>query len=397
MALDNDAIQRLRADVPALQNQIYVNWGGGGASSRSTLREMDAFTKRELASGSFHPKIREETRAALERTRERCAQVIGADPSEVALVNNTTAGVNIAAAGLEWRAGDEALLTDLEHPGGYLPWLVWRERSGVGVRLFRTGANDQELLQNLESAITPNTRAVCVSHVAWLTGRRLPLEAISRICARSGALLVVDGAQSVGHIPVRVRESGADVYTISGQKWLMGPQGTGAVYVRRGAGEEVHLSAAGYRSAQNKSLETLSFTPQPGAMRHEIGTLHAPAFIGLGAAAAHFQSTGPASIASRALGLADRLLSLLRATKSVDVISPPGPAQSGLVSFRIPGVESQNAVDALVGEHKIILRAVETAPPAIRASIHYLNTEEEIDRIAEAASAMADAPRIRGG
>ncbi len=395
MPLDNNKIQRLRSDVPALANQIYVNWGGGGPSSKSILREMDKFTKRDLELGSFHPKIRNETTAAQKRTRESCAKLIGVEVSEIALTNNTTVGINIAAAGLAWNAGDEVLVSDLEHPSGYLPWLIWRKRNSIKVKLFKTGKNDQELLRNLEKAITPKTKVVCVSHISWLNGRRFPLEAIGQICVSADALFIVDGAQSVGHIPVKVKDTGVDVYTISGQKWLMGPDGTGAVYIRRGAGKKIHLSSASFRSAQKKRLKTLSFTPEPSAMRYEVGTLHTSGFLGFRTAVEHFKRTGPVSIEKRILALANRLLSQIRAIKNVDVITPEGEAQSGLISFRIENVESQNVVERLYRRHQIILRAVVTEPPAVRVSIHYLNTEEEMDSIANAIATIAAGRRKR--
>lgn len=389
MPLDQSKIKRLRSDFPALKNQIYVNWGGGGPSSKSILREMNKFTKRDLELGSFHPTIRNETTAALQRTRESCAKLIGADTSEIALTNNTTVGINIAAAGLTWGAGDEVLVSDLEHPGGYLPWLVWRKRYPIKVKLFKTGQNDDQLLRNLEKAITPKTRVVCVSHISWLNGRRLPLESIGQICVSAGALLIVDGAQSVGHIPVKVKDTGVDVYTISGQKWLMGPDGTGAVYIRRGAGKKIQLSSASFRSAQKKRLKTLSFTPEPSAMRYEVGTLNTTGFLGFRAAVEHFKRTGPVSIEKRILSLANRLTSQIRGLKNVEVITPEGEAQSGLVSFRIKNVEAQSVVDRLYRKHQIILRAVVTEPPAVRVSIHYLNTEEEMDSIANAIATIA--------
>ena len=389
MPLDINKIQRLRSDVPALKNQVYVNWGGGGPSSKSIIREMDKFTKRDMELGSFHPTVRNETTKALKRTRESCAKLIGADASEIALTNNTTVGINIAAAGLTWDTGDEVIVSDLEHPGGYLPWLVWRKRIPIKVKLFKTGHNDEQLLKNLEKAVTSKTRVVCVSHITWLNGRRLPLEAIGKICISAGALLIVDGAQSVGHIPVKIKDTGVDVYTISGQKWLMGPDGTGAVYISRGAGKKIQLSAASFRSAQKKSLKSLSFSPEPSAMRYEVGTLNTTGFIGFRAAVEHFRRTGPVSIEKRILALANRLLSQIRPIKNVEVITPEGEAQSGLVSFRIKNVESQNVVNRLYRKYQIILRAVVTEPPAVRVSIHYLNTDQEMDSIANAIDAIA--------
>lgn len=395
MPLDKNKIQRLRSDVPALKNQIYVNWGGGGPSSKSILHEMDKFTQRDLELGSFHPKIRSDTTKALTRTRESCAKLIGAATSEIALTSNTTVGINIAAAGLEWKDGDEVIVSDLEHPGGYLPWLVWRKRYPIKVKLFKTGQSDEQLLRNLEKSITQKTRVVCVSHISWLNGRRFPLEAIGRICVSAGVLLIVDGAQSIGHIPVKIKDAGVDVYTISGQKWLMGPDGTGAVYINHGAGKKIQLSSASFRSAQKKRLKTLSFTPELSAMRYEVGTLNTPGFIGLRTAVEQFKRTGPISIEKRILLLANRLLSQLRPLKNVEIITPEGEAQSGLVSFRVKNVEAQNVVDRLYRKHKIILRAVVTEPPAVRTSIHYLNTEDEMDSIANAISKVAESRKKR--
>jgi len=389
LALTPGEVRRLRAAIPALKSQIYVNWGGSGPSPASVLREVERVLRREAALGPFHPRVRSEAREALAALRASAARLLGAREEEVALVDNTTAGVNIAAAGLEWRTGDEAVVTDLEHPGGYLPWLLWRGRRRIRVRLLRTGGTDEELLGNLEALLGPRTRAVCVSHVGWLTGRRLPLRAIGRLCRRAGALLVVDGAQSVGQIPVDVREAGADVYTLSGQKWLMGPQGTGAVFVRRGLRSRLQGSAAGYRSARRKALPSLTFLPHRGAARFETATISPALFAGLGAAVGICQRMGPRAIERRIGRLAGRLLEILRTEEGVEVISPPGPAQSGLVAFRVRGMEAEAAVARLLKRHRVVLRSVDSEPPALRASVHYLNTEEEVERIGEGVIALA--------
>ncbi len=396
MALTQARIRRLRASIPALKGQIYVNWGGSGPSPAAVLCEVTGVLEREAALGPFHPRVREaaaETAAAL---RASAADLLGARPGEIALAGNTTGGVNVAAGGLEWKAGDEVIISDLEHPGGYLPWLLWRDRAGIRVRLLRTEGSDDELLTRLEAAMGPRTRAVSLSHIAWLTGRRLPVEEIGRLCRRAGALYVLDGAQSVGQIAVDVKRIRADVYTLSGQKWLMGPQGTGAVYVRRGLRKTVRETAAGYRTARRKRLETLTFEPHAEARRFEVATISPALFRGLGAAVEICRKSGPAAIEKRVLKLSDALLAALRECKGVEVLCPPGPAQSGLVAFRVGGMKAETVAARLLKKSRVVLRAVDSEPPAVRASIHYLNTGEEIDRIGEAVRALARGGRKRG-
>lgn len=397
MAINTASVRRLRAKIPAMKGQVYVNWGGSGPSPTPVLREVDRILKRESKLGPFHPVLRDESKAAFETLRGSVSKLMGARMDEIALMDNTTSGINIAAAGVEWRAGDEAIVTDLEHPGGYLPWMMWRERRRTKVRLLKTGATDDELLANLDAMLTKRTRAVCVSHVAWLTGRRLPLREIGRRCRKTGALLVVDGAQSVGQIPVDVKKCLADVYTLSGQKWLMGPQGTGAVYVRNGLRKQIRESGFGYRSTLTRDLGTLTYTPQTSAARFEVATISPALYSGLRVAVDQCRTSGPAGIERRIRTLANRLLKSLRNTSGVEVITPPGPAQSGLVAFRIVGMGAGAATEGMLKKHKVVLRAVDSVPPALRASIHYLNTEAEIDRIADGAAALARAAGKKRG
>ncbi len=389
MPLDNASIRRARSRIPALKGQVYVNWGGSGPSPTTVLREVDRFLKRESRMGPFHPQVRDESRAALAGLRASVAKLFKAKMDEIALMDNTTSGVNLAAAGIEWKAGDRAIVTDLEHPGGYLPWLMWRGRRPIWVDLLQTGASDDELLSNLDAILSPRTRAVCLSHVAWLTGRRLPLREIGRQCRKVGALLVVDGAQSVGQLPIDVGKTLADVYTLSGQKWLMGPQGTGAVFVRRGLRKKIRESGAGYRSAARRNLNALTYTPQASAMRFEVATISPALFSGLRVAVDACRKVGPAAIERRVRKLASGLLDALRDCPGIEVLSPPGPAQSGLVSFRVKGMDAGTTADLLLKKHRVVLRAVDSVPPCVRASVHYLNTDAEMERIAKGAIALA--------
>lgn len=395
MKLTANNVRRLRNNHPALHRQIYVNWGGSGPSSKEVVAEVERNLRWEAKVGPFHPDALDRSHALLSALRASAAGLLGARESEIALADNTTAGINIAAAGIDWNAGDEAVVSDLEHPGGYLPWLVWRDRRGVKVRLLRTGGSDDELLANLRALVGPRTRAVCVSHVAWLTGRRLPLAEIGAICREAGAPLAVDGAQSVGQIAVDVKKTRADVYTLSGQKWLMGPQGTGATYVGGARGKALLESTAGYRSAKRKRLKTLTFVPVSGAGRFEVSTINPALFSGLDAAIGACRRIGPPEIEQRVLRLADLLLEALRDCKGVEVLTPPGKAQSGLVSFRLPGRDAEEVVAHLLQKHRIVVRTVPAEPPGIRTSIHYLNTEEEVNQIGRAVSELAAGIHLR--
>lgn len=390
MALDTAKIGRIRAGMPALQGQAYLNWGGSGPNPAPILRKVHGFLDREAALGPFHPEIRAAFTALKGELRANIAGALGARPDEIALAENTTDGINIAAAGLDWKKGDEVLVSDLEHPGGYLPWLLWRERKGIRVRLLATGASDEELLENLRRALGPRTRALCVSHIDWLTGRRLPLGKIGHICRKAGVLFAVDGAQSCGQIAVDIRKTYADVYTLSGQKWLMGPQGTGAAFIRRGLGKTLNAAKAGYHSAQKKNLKTLLFEPFPGARRFESSTLSPALISGLNEAVALWRRNDPAAIEKRIARLTQRALDGLSTIRGVECLTPAGrPAQSGLVSFRIRGMDAGKAAAILLKKHKIVLRAVAAEPPAIRASIHYLNTGKEIGQLISAVHQLA--------
>ncbi len=388
-----ERLKRIRKSVPALKGQLYVNWGGGGPSPHNVIREVGRVLQREAVLGPFHDVIRKESIKILSSLRRSAARLLGARPEEIALVDNTTAGVNLAAAGMEWNRGDEVLVSDLEHPGGYLPWLVWRGRRDIRVNLLQTGNSDEDLLKNLATSLGPRTRAVSISHVAWLTGRRLPVRKISRLCKKAGTLLIVDGAQSVGQIPVDVKKLGVDVYTISGQKWLMGPQGTGAVFVRQALRRKISEAAAGYRSARIKRLETLTFKPRADAGRFEVSTISPALFSGLGVAIDICQKSGLRFIERRIAKLADQFLNTLRECEGTVVLSPPGPAQSGLVSFRIKNLSAEEALRILLKKDSIVLRAVDSNPPSLRASIHYLNSEREIDRIGKAVAMLANKRR----
>ncbi|MGH3146018.1 MAG: aminotransferase class V-fold PLP-dependent enzyme, partial [Rubrobacter sp.] len=180
--------------------------------------------------------------AANARGREGAARLVGAGPDDVALTQNTTHGMNLGVAAIDWREGDMVVSATTEHPGCLAPLHNLMRRFGVGLSLVSPPVTPEKI----EASLTPRTRLVALSHVDWTSGEALPLAEICTLARDRGALTLVDGAQSVGNIPVDVPATGADMYAFTGHKWVLGPEGMGAFYVRPDLA--VHSPNVGYLS-----------------------------------------------------------------------------------------------------------------------------------------------------
>jgi L-cysteine/cystine lyase len=314
--------------------------------------------------------------------------LVQASPAEVALTHNTTDGMNIIVHGLAWQAGDEVVTTKLEHPGGLLPLYVNRQRYGVVVKVVDIPADlsAEEVVARLEAAMTPRTRLLALSHVAWNTGMRLPLADIVAMAHRHNALCLIDGAQSGGAIALNLPASGVDFYAITGQKWLCGPEGIGALYLRQ---EHLNLVAptfVGYRSMDRVGGHdwTGYFMPQPDARRYEVGTTYRPGVSGMLANLTWLEEVvGWDWIHAHITQLSEYAHQALAATPGITVLSP---GQSGLVVFELERYDPDRVVTKLA-EDDIILRSIHE-PHALRISTGFYNTEKDVDRLIVALQAI---------
>ncbi|HEX7170013.1 MAG TPA: aminotransferase class V-fold PLP-dependent enzyme [Rubrobacter sp.] len=309
------------------------------------------------------------------RAREAAARLVGAD--DVALTQNTTNGMNLGVASLEWREGDEAVSVATEHPGCLAPLHNLRKRFGVRVDLISPPVTPEKI----EAALTPNTRLIALSHVDWTNGEVLPLREICDLARERGVLTLVDGAQSVGNIEVDVPATGADMYAFTGHKWVLGPEGMGAFYVREGL--PVHSPNVGFMSLPSPADFDAygNYELRPDARRFEASTMSPALAAGFAAAAEAVYERGIAGFAE-IRRRADLLTDLLSELPGVTVRSPR-PARSGLVSFEVEGVAPGDVVVRLL-EQRFVLRYVPGPSTYIRASTHLFNTEEELGALAEA-------------
>ncbi len=318
------------------------------------------------------------------RAREAAARLVNAGPDDVALTQNTTHGMNLGVAAIDWREGDEVVSTSTEHPGCLMPLHVVARRFGVKVNLVPTPVTPEKV----EAALTPRTRLVALSHVDWTNGEVLPLGEICALARARGILTLVDGAQSVGNIPVDIPATGADMYAFTGHKWVLGPEGMGAFYVRPGL--PVHSPNVGYLSLPDPAGfdKEGDYELRADARRFEASTMSAALAGGFAEAARGVRERGEEGF-GEIRRMADLLMDLLSALPRANLRSPR-PAQSGLVSFEIEGVEAREAAEQLLRQ-RFVLRFVPAERPYVRASTHLFNTEEELEALARAVGALRPA------
>lgn len=383
---DMEKISMIREAMPVTRNKVYLNTGSVGPLGLICHETLQRSQELELQAGRADMRGMTELKQSMADLRRAVAGLVKARAEEIALTLHTTNGMNIVTYGLAWQAGDEVITTDLEHPGGFLPLYVLRQRCGVTLKVVSIPPNlgPDEVVARFEEAITPRTRLMVFSHVAWNTGMRLPLKEIVAMGHRRHVLSLVDGAQSAGAIPLDLPASGVDFYAISGQKWLCGPEGLGALYVRQDRFSQLAPTFVGYRTFGDKAVydATGYFMPAPDARRYEFATIYRP---GLKAMLANLnwltETIGWDWIYARIAHLAGYARRALSRLAEVTIITPPGP-QAGLVTFILAGYDPARLITRLA-EEDIVLRFIDQ-PYALRISTGFYNTEADIDRLVEA-------------
>jgi len=367
-----------REMFPALatNDYAYLNTGGSGPPPDYVIEAMRRAD--DLCSGPAYLEgvgLYAHQAEAASRARAAAARLIGAD--EVALTQNTTHGMNLGVGSMEWREGDEVVSVTTEHPGCLVPLHNLKGRFRVKLNLVSPPVTPEKI----EAALTPNTRLVALSHVDWTSGEVLPLREICAVVRERDVLTLVDGAQSVGNIPVDVPATGADMYAFTGHKWVLGPEGMGAFYIRPGL--PVYSPNVGFMSLPAPADFDVEgdYELRSDARRFEASTMSPALAGGFAAAAEAVYERGSAGF-GEIRDHADLLMNLLSDLPRVTLRSPR-PARSGLVSFEVEGVESKEAAERLL-EQRFILRYIPGPNSRVRASTHLFNTEEELEALAEA-------------
>jgi selenocysteine lyase/cysteine desulfurase len=363
------------ADDPS---RVYLNNASTGPLTRRAALASDAVTADRLVPFQIDDDRNFEM---LARTRELIARLIGAHSREIALLTNTTYGLNIGARALPLRPGDVVLIHDREFPANVYPWVAL-ERNGIVVKRIPAAgalADEEALLRAMDE---PDVRVVSVSWVSFVTGFKADLARIGRACRERNIYFVVDGIQGVGADMIDVHACAIDILACGGQKWLLSPWGSGFAYVREELVQRLDPVPVGWMAVRGSDdftrLLDYDFTWREDARRFEVITIPFQDIAGLGASLELLHELGPQVVAQRVASLASRIVDWAAATSSAVLVTPRETARrAGIVSVapRDP-VRMSARLDAAGVAHSL-------REGAIRLSPHFYNTEEEIDRALE--------------
>jgi selenocysteine lyase/cysteine desulfurase len=330
--------------------------------------------------------------AELDVVRKQLAGFVNAAPEEVALTRSTTEGMNIFAHGLSWKAGDEVILSTLEHFGATDAYKGLEQRYGIKIKTIELPADPQtveQVVSAYEQAITANTRVIVVSHVAYVNGLVLPIKELADLAHRKGLLISVDGAQSFGVLPLDVQALGVDHYAAPGQKWLLAGTGTGFTYIQKDLQDKV-LPLMGYFGPEGRKGGGPPI--HPSARRYEQnGQYNIPAALGIGAALDLQLAINKANIEARARELATRLRSGLKEIRGAKLWTSADPRFSAnLTTVSLDSQSPQDIAKALLDRAGIVVRTVKTdTVNGIRVSTHFYNYPDEIDRLLSVVRSLA--------
>jgi L-cysteine/cystine lyase len=386
---DADRLAAVRAALPALAAGIYLNTGSVGPLPAETAAAMSELSTYELTTGRAHVDYFAEMLQRMAEARAAVAAILVADSADIALTHSTTDGMNIGAWSIDWKPGDRAVTTSLEHPGGTGALYNLRDRLGIDLAFVDvgTGGDREAVLAAFDAAIDARTRLVAVSHVLWASGAELPIAEIAEIAHARGAIVVVDGAQSAGAIPVELATTGADVYALSAQKWLLGPEGMGAVAVAPGVRDRLRPAFGGAFTFETVDSAGVAVR-WPDARKFETSNFHRPSIVGMARSIGWLSMfVGLDWVYARGAAMARFAADRLAAIDGVTLITPRDHMAT-LVTFRIAGWPAEAALDELGARVFAIARTV-PGVDALRISVGFFNSEDELERFVEAVALLA--------
>jgi selenocysteine lyase/cysteine desulfurase len=311
----------------------------------------------------------------VEEVRGLFAQLLNADPLDLAFIKNTSEGIGIVAEGFPWKTGDNVVTAEEEYPANIYPWL---NLAGRGVEVRRVASREGRLaIDDVRAAMDQRTRLVSLSYVEFASGFRNDLAALGTLCRERGAYFFVDAIQGLGVLPLDVRQVPVDFLAADGHKWLLGPEGAGVFYVRRELLDLLHTVGVGWNSVVGaRNFSRIDFTLKPHAGRYESGSLNVAGISGLGASLQFLLEIGVAALGRRLKELTDDICARAGRAGLPVFSSRRDEDWSGIVSLAVPGDLRQ-----IVGRCRSEGVVINQRAGRLRISPHCYNSTEELERL----------------
>lgn len=385
-------VYAVREDFPVLKEVVYLD---STATTQTPIPAVEAMVEYFYRYAGNHGRgahrLARETTNRYEDARETVARFLNVDPSKTVFTKNTTEGINLIANSYPWEAGDHIVTTMLEHHSDLLPWLRLQKK-GVDATIVspdRKGIIDPQMIEN---ALTDRTKLIAVTQVSNVFGSIQDVSRITKLAHRNGVKVLIDGAQSAGHMPVDLKELECDFFATAGHKGLLGPQGTGVLFIK----EPETLESASVGGGTVSDVRELAYVLEPSPACFEAGTPNIPGVIGLGRAVEYVERIGISEIEKHEAKLSGEAAKRLSELEHVEVYGPENRA--GIVPFNVKGLHAHDVALILDQTKKICVRSGHhcaipvtrflEVESTVRASFALYNTEEEVDVLVNAVNAL---------
>lgn len=385
-------VYAVREDFPVLKEVVYLDSTATTQTPRPAVEAMvEYFYKYAGNHGRGAHRLARETTNRYEDARETVARFLNADPSKTIFTKNTTEGINLIANSYPWETGDHIVTTLLEHHSNLLPWLRLQKK-GVNVTIVNPDSKGRIDISEIEDAFTEKTKLIALNHVSNVFGSVQDVKSITKLAHRNGIKILIDGAQSAGHMPVDLKDLKCDFFATAGHKGLLGPQGTGVLYIK----EPETLESASLGGGTVSDVSGLTYVLEPSPACFEAGTPNIPGVIGLGKAVEYVEKIGVSEIERHEKELTMEASKRLSELEHVEVYGPED--RTGIVPFNVKGLHAHDVALILDQTKKICIRSGHHCAIPItrflkvestaRASFALYNTKEEVEVLVNAVSGL---------
>lgn len=378
-------ILRARQDTPGCEHVLHFNNAGAALMPKQVLDAVTGHLRLEAEIGGYE--AAESTHDAVEHVYDAASRLIGCQRDEIAIIENATRAWDMAFYSLPFKSGDRILTSVSEYASNYIAFLQIAQRTGAVIDIIPNDDCGQVSVEALQGLIDERVKLIAITHVPTNGGLVNPVNEIGEIARRAKILFLLDACQSVGQMPIDVQAIGCDMLSATGRKYVRGPRGTGFLYVRRGILEQLEPPFLDLHAA--KWVTKDRYEIRSDARRFENWETNYAGKIGLGVAIDYALAWGLGSIWARVSNLASTLRTCLSHIRHVQ-LHDLGVQKCGIVTFTIGGRDPQE-IHGILAEQKMNV-SVSLAEysrldmdkrglaSVVRASVHYYNSEEEIER-----------------